>query len=241
MTECLNCQQPLPADASFCSACGQSTRVLRRPWVQVVRELLDELLDFDGRMFTSLRLLLTRPGRLPRDYNAGRRAAHTSPVRMYLLISVVFFLVLPAIVPPDPEGLPQHRFSIDLYSRGMFLLLPIYALILKLFYRRGFYLEHLVYAAYLFSAMFIALGVMMALEAPSDQYAAALVLQFAVLAYVLWYLVASLRVCYAESGWKSGLKALGILLLFLPVLGGSIEFASHWGAAGDPVVRLISD
>jgi len=62
-----------------------------------------------------------------------------------------------------------------------------------------------------------------------------------VLAYVLWYLVASLRVCYSERGWKSALKAFGVLLLFLPVLGGSIELANHWGAAGDPVMRLISD
>jgi hypothetical protein len=241
-TNCLNCARPLPAESRYCPACGQSTRIFRRPWLQVLREVLDELFEFDGRMLVSLRLLLTRPGELPRDYNAGRRAAHTSPVRMYLLISVVFFFVLPAIIPPDPEGVPQHQFSIDLYSRGMFLLLPIYALFLKLFYRRFFYLEHLVYTAYLFSAMFIALGIMMALEEPSNRYLAVLGAQFVILFYVLWYLVASLRVCYGEGWGKSILKALGLLLLFLPVLGGSIEMAGQRaGAENDPVVRLIED
>ena len=124
----------------------------------------------------------------------------------------------------------------------MFLLLPIFALILKLFYRRIFYLEHLVYTAYLFSAMFIALGLMMAMEEASNRYLAVLGVQFVVLFYVLWYLVASLRVCYGDGWGKSVLKALGVLLLFLPVLGGSIELASHWeGAADDPVMRLIED
>ena len=239
---CRNCAEDLARKARYCPACGQSTRIFRRPWLQVFREMLDELFDLDGRMLVSLRLLLTRPGELPRDYNDGRRVAHTSPVRMYLLISVAFFFLLPAIVPPDPEGLPEHQFSIDLYSRGMFLLLPIYALLLKLFYRRFFYLEHLVYTAYLFSAMFIALGVLMAIEGPSDRYLAVLIVQFVVLFYVLWYLVRSLRVCYGEAWGKSVLKALGVLLLFLPVLGGSIELASRWeGSENDPMVKLITD
>ena len=239
---CRNCSAAMPETARYCPACGQSARMFRRPWLQVLREVLHELFDLDGRMLVSLRLLLTHPGELPRDYNAGRRMAHTSPIRMYLLISVVFFFVLPAIVPPDPEGLPQQQFSIDLYSRGMFLLLPIYALLLKLFYRRFFYLEHLVYTAYLFSAMFIALGMLMAIEGPSDRYLAALVVQFVILLYVLWYLVTSLRVCYREGWGKSALKALAVLLLFLPVLGGSIELAGHWtGSEDDPVLRLISD
>jgi hypothetical protein len=144
MADCLNCGQALTERARYCPACGQSTRILRRPWLQALREVLDELFDFDGRMLQSLRLLLTQPGRLPLDYNDGRRVAHTSPVRMYLLISLLFFFVLPVIVPPTPEELPEHHFAVDLYSRGMFLLLPIYALLLKLFYRRFFYLEHLV-------------------------------------------------------------------------------------------------
>ena len=241
MSDCLNCQRPLAEDDRYCPACGQSRKVLRRPWLRALRELLDELFDFDGRMLASLRLLLARPGVLPRDYNAGRRVAHTSPVRMYLLVSLAFFLVLPAILPPTPDNQPEHSFSVDLYSRGMFLLLPVYALLLKLFYRGHYYLEHLVYTAYLFSAMFIALGLMMAIEAPSDRWRTVMALQFVLLAYVLWYLVGSLRVCYGEGWGRSALKTLGILLLFLPVLGASIELASHWGQAEDPLVRALRD
>ena len=59
---------------------------------------------------------------------------------------------------------------------------------------------------------------------------------------MLWYLVASLRTCYSEGWGKSALKAFGALLLFLPVLGMSIELASHWGQGdADPLLRLIND
>ena len=102
------------------------------------------------------------------------------------LISLLFFFALPAILPPAPAGVPEQEFSVDLYSRGMFLLLPIYGLILKLFYRRCFYLEHLVYTAYLFSAMFLALGVMMAMEGAAEKSYWAFGLQLLSLAYVLW-------------------------------------------------------
>jgi len=54
--------------------------------------------------------------------------------------------------------------------------------------------------------------------------------------------VASARTCYSEGWGKSALKALGVLLLFLPVLGASIELAGHWGQGdSDPLVRLIND
>ena len=227
MTCCKNCSEALPDGAGFCPACGQSTRVFTRPWGEVFRELLGGLFDFDGRMLMSLRLLLTRPGVLAEEYNRGRRAAHTSPLRMYLLISLLFFFVLPMILPEAPEPTPEQQFSVDLYSRGMFLLLPVYALLLKLTYRRSFYLEHLVFATYLFSAMFIVFALMLSIEVAADQYLAVMLLQVALLLYMAAYFVISLRVCYKESWLKTSFKAFALLAIFLPVLAGSIALASH--------------
>jgi hypothetical protein len=41
------------------------------------------------------------------------------------------------------------------------------------------------------------------------------------------YFIISLRVCYRESWLKTSLKAFGLLAIFLPLLAGSIELASH--------------
>ena len=69
---------------------------INKPWRDAFRELsAGYLFDFDGRMLISLRLLMTRPGFLSYEYINGRRVSYTSPIRMYLVISLVFFFVFP--------------------------------------------------------------------------------------------------------------------------------------------------
>ncbi len=136
VASCSNCDGVLPPEAGFCPLCGQSTKIIKRPWHDVIGDLLRELFDFDGRMLVSLRLLLTRPGILSLDYINGRRAAHTSPVKLYLVISLMFFFILPQILPDTSESLPGHMVSVDLYSQAMFVMLPVFALLLKIFYRQ---------------------------------------------------------------------------------------------------------
>ena len=148
---------------------------------------------------------------------------------MYLLVSLVFFFVLPMILPDSQYSNQGHRLSVDLYSKGMFLLLPVFALLLKFFFRKRFYLEHLIYTTYLFSFMFIVFAAMMAIETTADRYLAVMLLQVLLLLYTIFYFIASLRKCYGESWLGCGLKALGLLLIFLPLLGFTIELASHSG------------
>ena len=38
-------------------------------------------------------VLLTRPGKLTNDFNAGRRMRYMHPLRLYLLASIAFFLM----------------------------------------------------------------------------------------------------------------------------------------------------
>ena len=224
---CKNCNGMLPPRAEFCPACGQSVKEFSRPWFEFVRESITELFDFDGRMLQSLRLLLTRPGFLSLEFINGRRVSHTSPIRLYLVVSLVFFFVLPMILPDVQGADASHDFSVDLYSRAMFLLLPLFALLLKAFYRHNYYLSHLVFAVHLFSAMFIVFAFLLSIETLADHYIAAMVLQIILFLYMLAYFVRALSVTYGESTGRSILKFLGLMLVFLPILGISIELVSH--------------
>jgi len=225
---CKNCEQTLPGDAAYCSACGQSLRRITRPWLEASKEVAEELFDVDGRMLRSFRYLLSRPGFLSHEYINGHRVAYTSPVRMYLVVSLLFFLVLPLILPERTDFTNEdHNFSADLYSKAMFLLLPVFSLLLKLFYRRSYYLAHLVFTAYLFSAMFIGFAALMSIETAADRYLMVFALQFVIFMAMGYYVVAALRKTYGESWAKSTLKFFGLLLAFLPVLAISIELASH--------------
>jgi len=189
--------------------------------------MLTELLDFDGRMLRSMKLLLTRPGFLSYQYINGRRVAYTSPIRIYVVISLVFFFVLPLILPGSSMTSPDHEFSVDLYSKGMFLLLPVFALLLKIFYRRPFYIDHLIFTVHLFSAMFIVFAILLSIETLADRYILVMLVQVILLICMLAYFVIALHTFYRESWPKSILKFFALQLIFLPVLAITIELASH--------------
>ena len=219
----------MAANALYCPTCGQSVKMFSRPWLEITREWLAETLDWDGRMFRSIGLLLSRPGFLSQEYIAGKRVTYTSPVRLYLVVSLLFFFVLPMILPPSSNVSPDHKLSVDLYSKGMFVMLPVYALLLKVFYRRFFYMDHLVFTVHLFSASYIVFAIMLSIETLADRYLLVMLLQVLVLLYMLGYVLVALRRVYAESWPVTVLKSLGLLFLFLPALAVLIEVTSHVG------------
>lgn len=224
---CKNCNQALSEQTAYCPACGQSVKNITRPWLEALRELLTELFDFDGRMSLTFRLLLTRPGFLTREYVLGRRASYTSPIRMYLVISVLFFLVLPMILPDTTATLPDHQVSVDLYSQAMFLMLPVFALLLKLFYRQTWYLAHLISAIHLFSLTYIVFAAILSIEVAADRYLGVLIIQVVFFLYLVIYYIIAFRVIYQQAWWKTTFKFLGLFFLFLPIVGGIIELVSH--------------
>jgi hypothetical protein len=65
----------------------------------VVAEALDETLSLDSRLAHTLPALFLRPGEATRDWREGRRASHTSPTKLYLLASFLFFFA--SAVGPD--------------------------------------------------------------------------------------------------------------------------------------------
>jgi hypothetical protein len=93
---CPNCGAVVPD--RFCGACGQETKSLRIPFHRIVGEAFAELFSLDSRIGRTLVQLFVRPGAATRTYLDGRRASQTSPVKLYLVTSFVFFLVS-AIVP----------------------------------------------------------------------------------------------------------------------------------------------
>ncbi len=73
----------------YCHRCGQEAA--RRSLRALVGAFVREALDADGRLLRSVRLLLGKPGLLTALYVRGKRVRFTSPLRLYLLASLVFF------------------------------------------------------------------------------------------------------------------------------------------------------
>jgi len=221
---CLNCGTPLVGP--FCAECGQRDI----PPYPSVRELaIDafwELSGWDGRFATTVRALVRRPGMLTREFLEGRRARYISPLRLYLMASLVYFLlaaaapdvrlesgktvfmgvrvsstapvdstpsraervaeaageaiekqqpltpeqravVLEEIASAPPLMQPFLRRAVEdpagfkagilrAFPRMLFVLLPVFAAIVALFYRGRKYPEHLYFAIHLHAFFFLA-------------------------------------------------------------------------------------
>jgi len=88
---CLNCDTAL--SGQYCGNCGQrATSRLISVW-ELLRDAFGDLLELDSRLWRTLIPLAVRPGQLTLDYLEGRRARFMPPFRMYLVLSIVFFLV----------------------------------------------------------------------------------------------------------------------------------------------------
>ncbi len=88
---CLNCGTTL--GGQYCGNCGQrAASRLISVW-ELFRDAFGDLLDLDSRLWRTLVPLITRPGKLTRDYLEGRRARFMPPFRTYLVLSIFFFLI----------------------------------------------------------------------------------------------------------------------------------------------------
>lgn len=96
---CRNCETPV--DGRFCPNCGQLAASFHRPILSLMGETISDTFTLDGRLARTVPILLFRPGRLTRNYTAGKRARYVPPFRLFLLASLVFYLVLFALVPPS--------------------------------------------------------------------------------------------------------------------------------------------
>lgn len=82
----------------YCTNCGQLAASFHRPVWSLLGETISDSLALDGRVARSLPLLFFRPGRLTRNYTTGKRARYVPPFRLLLLASLLFYLVLFAMI-----------------------------------------------------------------------------------------------------------------------------------------------
>lgn len=89
--QCLNCGTVL--QGPFCHYCGQPDKNFLRFFPVLLRELLEDFIDFDSRFMRTMRPLLFKPGKLTRDYLDGRRFRYTPPLRLYVFSSIACFFI----------------------------------------------------------------------------------------------------------------------------------------------------
>lgn len=263
--DCLNCGAPL-GDARYCPRCGQQAREPVPSVRGLFHQYFDDVLSLDSRILRTLRLLFLRPGILTREYLEGRRVRYVRPLRLYLVSSLFFFLVLgwtsdellvrtsgleeaqetsQAEAASDSTGadfsaleevpvvggflagraerlasMEEERRNRALSEavkrnlpKGVFALLPFFALALKLVYvrRQRGYVEHFVFALHAHSFAFLAFPIAILTE--PDWLDRIIVLAIAV------YILLAMRRVYAQGIGRTLVKfallsmSYGVLLV----------------------------
>jgi len=208
---CPNCEIEFSDNYQYCPHCGQKNKKLNLSFSYFISEFLSANFNIDSKIYITFKLLLFSPAKLTKEFFEGRRTKYLPPVRVYLLVSLLYFTVLSftlnkdkdivkfndsstntvltdsigmssvsrnlindSIVPDTTDALEKsivgklkilktkngkqiflqkiQRFA----SVGMFILIPLMALIFfALFFRGTFYIQHLVFSIHLQSVVFI--------------------------------------------------------------------------------------
>lgn len=245
---CRNCGEKLLGE--FCWRCGQEAADFHRPLRSLASDFFENVLNLDSKLLRTIGPLLFKPGRLTREYLAGRRAPYVRPLKLYLLAALLAFGVLALwpqravrVVhsPPEPERAARapvkkaptewdlkfrkalddpRRFAESFTAnlpRAFFLLLPVFALLLKLLYlKRGIlYLDHLVFALHCHAFGFVVLAVAIPLAEAGlpEGFRMALALSIFV------YLFLAIREVYRDSWLRTGLRFATLIVLYGIVFG----------------------
>jgi hypothetical protein len=89
--DCLNCGTIL--EGKFCHNCGQENLEMKESFGHMLNHAISDYFHFDYQFFHTLRPLFFKPGHLTNEYTSGHRAQYLHPVKMYIFISLVFFVL----------------------------------------------------------------------------------------------------------------------------------------------------
>ncbi len=92
LTHCENCGAELTGP--YCAKCGQPAIDYHRSFGSLLLDAADAFFNLDERFFKTFALLLVKPWRLTIEFVEGKRVRHVHPLRVYLIASVTFFLVI---------------------------------------------------------------------------------------------------------------------------------------------------
>src|SRR5262245_65446739 len=90
---CASVGRPLSGE-NYCSHCGEEIFDADKLTLRyfLTHSVLQELLNVDGKIWRTLRLLLFRPAFLALEYAAGRRRPYVGPVRVLIVAIIAYVL-----------------------------------------------------------------------------------------------------------------------------------------------------
>jgi len=89
---CLNCRHVV--EQKYCPNCGQENTDSRKTFHHLFIHFFEDLTHYENAFWKTIRNLLFRPSTLTKEYLSGKRLSYLAPVRLYIFISFVTFLMI---------------------------------------------------------------------------------------------------------------------------------------------------
>lgn len=89
---CPNCTKPMIG--AYCAVCGQARDINRRSVWGLIKVLVEDIVSFDSRILRTGFALVLKPGELASAFREGRTQRYLPALRLYLFVSLIFFLLL---------------------------------------------------------------------------------------------------------------------------------------------------
>lgn len=217
----------------FCSECG-GLRQTELPAVgELVPALIAELLNFQHRSFSTLRVVVTSPAALTQAYRDGYGSIYVPPVKLYLGVTALYFLMVAASgrqMFPIFAGMNRT----DVVAAAT---LPLFALWLKLCYGwiGGTVVRLSESLSFAFELQSGLCAVWMPMLWLPDSWQTGAVAAWGL--YAAWYIWQGARTLWGERGILAPVRAFGMVIIYIS--------SAFWSATGlsylwPAVTRIVS-
>ncbi|MFZ6052903.1 DUF3667 domain-containing protein [Halocola ammonii] len=208
---------------TFCPNCGQKRIKKHETLRDLFQNFLGDYFAYDSKLSKSVRPLLFKPGYLSLEYLRGKRMHYIPPLRLYIFVSILFFILLnwqtsqKAVETISSDELILDNFFHNYLPKVFFLLLPLFAGFLALLFRKkkmGFVFQ-LIVAFHFHTFVFFSLSFYLLLSnaiALSGQLFLNAILLSLIGTGILYYLLISLKRIYRLS-WKATVGRYLLLIL----------------------------
>ncbi len=88
---CQNCGDQV--DVRFCPSCGQENIETKKSFHYLFTHFIEDLVHYESSFWKALKYLLYAPEKLTITYLSGRRQAFMAPVRLFIFINIVSFII----------------------------------------------------------------------------------------------------------------------------------------------------
>lgn len=252
---CSNCGADV--QGNFCQHCGQrQPRPTDFHFTEIMKQAFGEITDLDGTIWKTIHYLFRYPGKLTHDFLQGKRKQYINPFKLYLLASLLYFLVFSYSSKGTIVDL-EMAFKLDLYGNTKDLVMQLWdpakqsqeefmetfiqatrdvnnlllyssILIFALFLKLWFIRRNIPYAVHLLFALhFLSFGFIREVICFPLMLHYKIPMIIILALHSLWYLYYALTLCYPQKRIRVLLNTVLIYLSFAFIFSNNLYVAIY--------------